>query len=286
MLPDSAALQLLPQVQQVAAVREHQHIQLPLRQQWVSRYSHPVSSSTRCQGAGTVTYTANATNTTGITYSLDAASIAGGNSINSSTRCCNLCSRLVLVLSTITASAAGCNGPRTSTHTVTITPTVGTPVFTLGATSTRCQGAATIMYTATSTNSTGMTYSLDAASAAGGVILNTTNGNVIYPAGWSGTTTITASATGCNGPRTSTHTVTVTPTVGLPIFVSGATSTRCQGAGTVTYTANATNNTGITYSLDAASIAGGNTINAATGAVTYAAGMDRNFNNYCKRRRL
>ena len=116
-----------------------------------------------------------------------------------------------------------------------------------------------------------MTYSLDAASAAGGVILNTTNGNVIYPAGWSGTTTITASARDVmdqnSHPYGNSYTICRSP-----VFVLGANSTRCQGAGTVTYTANATNNTGITYSLDAASIAGGNTINAATGAVTYLAG--------------
>ena len=78
----------------------------------------------------------------------------------------------------------------------------------------------------------------------------------------------------------------LTSTVGIPVFTLGATSTRCQGAGTVTYTATATNNTGITYSLDAASIAGGNTINASTGAVTYVAGMEWNHNYYCNCCRL
>ena len=107
----------------------------------------------------------------------------------------------------------------------------GVPVFVLGSSSVRCQGAATIIYTANATNNTGITYSLDAASAGGGVILNTTNGNVIYPAGWSGTTIITASASGCNGPLTSSHTVTVTPTVGVPAFALGASSTRCQERG-------------------------------------------------------
>ena len=66
----------------------------------------------------------------------------------------------------------------------------------------------------------------------------------------------------------------------------GSVSTRMQGAGTVTYAATATNTTGITYTLDAASIAGGNTINAATGAVTYAAAWMRYNNNYCKCCRL
>ena len=151
-------------------------------------------------------------------------------------------------------------------------PLIGTPVFTLTATSTRCQGAGSVTYTATSTNSTGMTYSLDAASLAGGNTINSSTGQVTYVAGWSGTSTITASASGCGGPVTSDHTATITPTVGTPVFTSGATSTRCQGAATISYAANATNTTGITYSLDATSLAAGNTINSSNGDVTYTAG--------------
>ena len=228
--------------------------------------------STRCEGPGTVTYSATAINTTGMTYSLDAASIAGGNSIDV------LTGEVIYAAgwsgtTIVTASAEGCNGPRTSTHTVTVTPTVGVPVFTLGATSTRCQGNGNVNYNATSTNNTGIVYSLDAASIAGGNSINATNGVVNYSVSWSGTTIITATASGCNGPQASSHTVTITPSVTTPVFVSGATSIRCQGAGTETYTATATNTTGITYSLNAASIAGGNTINSSTGEVTYAAGF-------------
>jgi hypothetical protein len=229
------------------------------------------ATSTRCQGAGTVTYTATATNNTGITYSLDAASVTGGNTIDASTGSVTYAAAWNGT-SLVTASAAGCNGPRTSNHTITITATVGTPVFTLGATSTRCQGSGSVAYTATATTTTGITYSLNAASITGGNSINSSTGTVTYAAGWSGTSTITASAAGCNGPSTSTHTVTITPTVGTPVFTLGATSTRCQGAGTVTYTASATNTTGITYSLNAAAITGGNSINSATGVVTYAAG--------------
>ena len=206
-----------------------------------------------------------------MTYSLDAASLAGGNTINAAIGSVTYVAGWTGI-STITATAAGCNGPQTSTHTVTTTPSVTTPVFTAGATSTRCQGAATVSYTATSNNTTGITYSLNAAAIAAGNTIDASTGEVTYTAGWTGSSIITASAAGCNGPLTSIHTVTTTATVGTPIFILGATSTRCQGAATVTYTANASNNTGITYSLDAASIAGGNTINAATGAVTYLAG--------------
>ncbi len=228
------------------------------------------TTSTRCQAGGLVAYTATAANSTNITYSLDAASTSGGNSINSTTGTVAYTASWTGT-SVITAAAAGCNGPVTSTHTVTITPTVGTPVFSGGATSTRCQGSGTVTYTANATNTTGITYSLDGSSISGGNSINASTGVVTYAAGWSGTSTVTASAAGCNGPKTASHIVTITPTVGTPVFVMGAQSSRTQAAGTVTYTATSTNNTGISYSLDAASLAGGNTINASTGAVTWTA---------------
>ena len=228
------------------------------------------SSSTRCQGATIVTYSATATNASAMSYSLDAASIAGGNAINSATGAVTFGAAWTGT-STITATASGCSGPTTATHTVTTTATVTTPVFSLGVSSTRCQGAGTVTYTATASNTTGITYSLDATSIAGGNSINSSTGLVTYAAGWSGTSTITASAAGCNGPKTATHTVTTTASVGTPVFVLGPSSSRTQGAATVTYTASATNTTGITYSLDAASVAAGNTINALTGDVTYTA---------------
>lgn len=95
---------------------------------------------------------------------------------------------------------------------VTIPQSVGTPVFALGATSNRCQEAGTVTYTATATNNNGITYSLDATTAAFvGNSIVTTTGAVTYAVGWSGTTTITASAAGCDGPATAIHTVTVYP---------------------------------------------------------------------------
>jgi len=228
------------------------------------------ATSTRCEGAGSVTYTATASDATGITYSLDAASVTGGNTINSTTGVVTYVAGWNGT-SIITATAVGCNVPGTSTHTVTITPAAGTPVFTLGATSTRCEGAGSVTYTATSTNSTGITYSLDAASITGGVTINSSTGAVTYVAGWSGSSIITASATGCSGATTSSHTVTITPTVGTPVFTLGATSIRCLGAATITYSATATNTTGITYSLDGLSTLAGNSINSATGAVSFTA---------------
>jgi len=91
--------------------------------------------------------------------------------------------------------------------TMIMTPTVGTPVFDIGPTSTRYQIAETVPYTATATNSTEIKYSLDALSEAGGNSIDAGTGVVTYDKTWSGTSTITASASGCSGPTTATHTV-------------------------------------------------------------------------------
>lgn len=229
------------------------------------------NTSTKCQGAGTITYDATATNTTGITYSLNAASIFGGNTINSTTGIVMYAAGWTGT-STINASAAGCNGPKLSSHTVTITPTVTTPVFILGTTTTRCQNAATVTYTAFASNTTGITYTLDAAGLTAGNTINGSNGAVTYTATWTGTSVITATAAGCNGPKSASHTVTINTTVGSTVFTTGASSIRCQGNGTVFYSASATNSTSTTYSIDAASTSGGNTINSISGAVAYFSG--------------
>lgn len=225
------------------------------------------ASTTRCQGAATTTYAATSANSTGISYSLDALSIAAGNTINTATGEVTFIANWTNP-TVITASATGCGGPKTATHTVTVTSTVGVPVFALGAASTRCQGGNSVTYAASATNTSGITYSLDAASISGGNTINASTGAVAFAAGWNGTTTVTASAAGCNGPKIATHTVTIIPSVGTPVFALGASSGRC-GALVQTYTATATNSTNISYSLDAASLAAGNTINNATGSASF-----------------
>jgi len=104
-----------------------------------------------------------------------------------------------------------CNADYSSTVQITVTPTVTINAFS-PATSTRCQGVGTVTYTTAANNSTGITYSLDALSISEGNTINATTGEVTYVAGWSGTTTITASAAGCNGPATADHVVTTRPT--------------------------------------------------------------------------
>lgn len=87
--------------------------------------------------------------------------------------------------------------------------TVTTPVFILGPASIRCQGATPGTYTATASNSSGITYSLDAASQAAGNTIDPATGVVTYVAAWYGTTIITASAAGCPNAKTAMHTVTI-----------------------------------------------------------------------------
>jgi hypothetical protein len=197
-------------------------------------------ATTVCQGAADETYTATATNTTGITYSVSPGT---AGTIGSSTGIMNWSSTFNGT-ATITASAAGCNGPKTNTRTVTVTATVSTPNFTGGSTSV-CQDSSNTTYTATASNSTSISYSVSPAEAG---IINSSSGSMNWDADFSGTAIITATATGCNGPKTNTRTVTVTPTVGTPTFVSGST-TVCQNAATEVYDANATDSTLITYSV-------------------------------------
>ncbi|MCM0664802.1 gliding motility-associated C-terminal domain-containing protein [Flavobacterium tyrosinilyticum] len=136
---------------------------------------------------------------------------------------------------TYTITTVGHTAPCTETTIqgkITLTPNVTIASFS-PATSSRCQGVETITRTTTATNSTGgIAYSLDSASSTGGNTINSTTGAVTYVAGWSGTTTITASAAGCNGPVTTTHTVTTNT---LPTATISGNLTACL---TTTLTAN------------------------------------------------
>ncbi|MEN2489095.1 HYR domain-containing protein, partial [Flavobacterium sp. B11] len=128
---------------------------------------------------------------------------------------------------------------------VTLTPNVTIAPFS-PASSSRCQGVETITRTTTATNSTGITYNLDSASIAGGNTINSTTGAVTYAAEWSGTTIITASAAGCNGPATTTHTVTVKA---LPTATISGNLTACLTT-TLTANSNASSATYVWYRDD------------------------------------
>ncbi|MCE7044534.1 Ig-like domain-containing protein [Dyadobacter sp. CY312] len=148
--------------------------------------------------------------------------------------------------------------------------TTGAPVFNAGLPTSRCQstGTATETYTATASGGT-VSYSLSPAAAGS---INTSTAAVTYNAGWAGTAVITATAAGgCGTPETATHTVIVSPTVGTPVFAAGATAERCGGAVTTTYAATAAAADSYTYSINNVGTGTQPTVDAATGAVSFAA---------------
>ena len=223
-------------------------------------------------GTITNTYATTATNSTGFNWSLSNGSAGSIGATTGIMTWANGFSGTV----NIQVTANGCNGQSSQViRTVIITPTVGnSTVITISAgIDPVCQltsGTITTTYATTATNNTGFNWSLSNGSAGS---IGATTGIMTWANGFSGTVNIQVTANGCNGPSLQvTRTVTVIPTVGIPVFTMGPTSTRCQGAVTVIYTATSTNNTGITYILDAASLAVGNSIVASTGAVTYIAG--------------
>jgi hypothetical protein len=130
-----------------------------------------------------------------------------------------------------------CGAYESNVITIGVTPEVGTPVFARGLTSVRCQqDAALSAYVATATNTSGITYAL---APAGAGSIGLTTGAIVWNSGFSGTATITATAAGCDT-KTSTHVITVNPT--LPVSVTLAQSATLVCAGTsVTFTATPTN---------------------------------------------
>ncbi|MCK7460588.1 MAG: hypothetical protein MZU84_00075 [Sphingobacterium sp.] len=162
---------------------------------------------------------------------------------------------------TITATATGLCGTTTAGRTVTVNPSTGAVSFTAGVT-TICQDAADVTYTATAANSTSIVYSV---SPAGAGIINAATGVINWDAAFSGTATITATASGLCGTTAGSRIVTVNPSTGAVSFTAGAT-TVCQNAPDETYTATAANSISIAYSV---SPAGAGVINAATGVMNW-----------------
>ena len=175
-------------------------ISITVTAQPVATFSY--SGSPYCQGAANPLPTFSGGGSAGM-FSSSAELVFA----NSSTGEINLAASTAgtyVVTNTIVASG-GCGQVEASSN-VTITPSVASPIFALGPSSTRSQGSGTQIFSATASNSTGITYSLDAASIAAGLSINAATGLVAFTAGWLGNSTITATAAGCDGPKVSTHT--------------------------------------------------------------------------------
>lgn len=120
---------------------------------------------------------------------------------------------------TLTLTATGGCGTATASKVLTVNVSVASPEFTLGSSSTRCDGAGKITYAATAANSTSIAYFLDGVSIAAGNTINSFTGEVTYTPEWKGTSTITVTAQGPNGPKSSTHTATTYGPVSTPSFI-------------------------------------------------------------------
>jgi len=202
----------------------------------ISAGTEPVCQLTN--GTTTTTYSTTAANNTGFVWSID--NPAAG-SINPATGVMTWANGFFGTV-TIQVYATGCNLPSAQViHEVTVSPSVGTPVFALGSSSTICQGAQSITYTATAANNTGLVYSIDAASQAGGNSINPSTGQVTYTDGWTGTTIITATASGCNGPVIAQHTAIINAVLAASVSISASPSGPACSGSLVTFTATALN---------------------------------------------
>ena len=131
---------------------------------------------------------------------------------------------------------------------VTVNPSTGAVNFTVGAT-TVCQDAANETYTATAINSTSIAYSV--APAAAGVI-DAVTGVMNWDAAFSGTATITATATGLCGTTTADRSVTVNA---LPntSAITGPATPACSGIG-ITYSVTLTAGSSYAWTVPAGAI--------------------------------
>lgn len=172
----------------------------------------------------------------------------------------------------------GCPINRTAVVTVNTPPQISTEPITNP--QTVCQGdpfasVTLAAFTGSGTSNTVQWYSNTTPSNTGGTLIPGATVPTFQPSSTLlGTTYYYAVVTnnvGCSDTSAVVGPITVTPQIAGPVFVLGASSTRCPAAGTVVYGASGTT-APITYTLDAASLAAGNTIDPATGEVTYVAG--------------
>ena len=161
----------------------------------------------------------------------------------------------------ILTNCLGANTVTSDTVTLTINPNTGTPVFTAGNTI-LCQDSPDETYLATATNSTSIVYSVLPASAG---IMNGSTGVMDWDAAFSGTATVTATATGLCDTTSIDLLVTVNP---LPLaagIITGAIKACQTETGVAFSVASIPNATDYIWTLPAgATIASGANTNSIT----------------------
>lgn len=182
-------------------------------------------------------------------------------------------SMVIIITGNGERTAESYNGEAANAPILTITYEICTaitdPTYGLGASSSRCQAASSVIYSASSVGSTSISYALDATSLAAGNTINSATGEVSYVAGWSGVSTITATALGCHGPKVVTHDATTSPSSPTVSFSPTLLTGRCIAESTESYAADPLVGADIIYTIDATSLAGGVTIEDTTGSVYF-----------------
>ncbi len=138
-----------------------------------------------------------------------------------------------------TVSNVGNTQSDNGTVTINVGSAVAAPVFNTGLVSSRCIGSGSSTYTATAVNSTSISYALNPSNAGS---INASTGLVTWLSTFSGTATITAIASGANGPKSSTYTVTVSALPATPTITASGSLTFCNGGNVILTSSAATGN--------------------------------------------
>lgn len=197
--------------------------------------SIPSGTTNRCIGAGTDTYTTNATNATGYTWSISppsAGTISNGGIVTWNPSFSGQ--------ATVSVNASGCNGPSaTSSTQITVNGAVQNPAPPVG-TLLRCQGVGSDVYVTSSLNATSFTWSVSPVNA--GTISGTTNSESInWNPGFSGSASVCVIANGCGISNQICTTVTVNPLPVVPTIQASGPLVFCDG-NSVTLTSSSPNN--------------------------------------------
>lgn len=115
----------------------------------------------------------------------------------------------------------------TSSVLVKVAPPVQALAFVNPPAPARCQQADTLNIAASATNADHIIFTLDNTSLAAGNTIGSSSGQIIFTPAYTGTSTITATATGCNGPQSSSLNLLTYPAPTLSI--SSDTSRMCLG---------------------------------------------------------